>query len=122
MCVNPHNKKVCSDHGICDCGHCVCDHGYTGRYCEHSPLDSASVAYEQGTQTDLSAGDVGWAGDVLHQLSPRVSEMCTKLLNSRVEPLVQGALAALNLGSKAFKFTRINLGHVQPKITNIRTQ
>jgi len=80
-----------------------------------------SAKVSQGTQTDLSAGDVGWAGDVLQQLSPRVSEMCTKLLNSRVEPLVQGALAALNLGSKAFKFTRINLGHVQPKITNIRT-
>jgi len=34
---------------------------------------------------------------------------------------VEGALKALHLGSKAFKFTRINLGQVKPQITNIRT-
>jgi len=59
--------------------------------------------------------------DVLAQLSPKVSEMGTRVLNSRVEPLVQGALATLNLGRKAFKFTRINLGQVKPKLTNLRT-
>jgi hypothetical protein len=37
-----------------------------------------------------------------------------------VEPLAQGALLALNLGKKAFKFTRINLGQVRPQINNLR--
>jgi len=67
------------------------------------------------------AGQDAWMNDVLAQLSPKVSDMGTKVLNSRVEPLVQGALATLNLGKKAFKFTRINLGQVKPKITNLRT-
>jgi len=64
--------------------------------------------------------DSSWTSEVMQQLSPRVSEMGTNVLNSRVEPLVQGAMAALHLGKKAFKFTRINLGQVEPKITNIR--
>ena len=41
---------------------------------------------------------------------------------NQVEPLVQGALSALNLGKKAFRFTRINLGQVKPKITNLRSE
>jgi hypothetical protein len=38
-----------------------------------------------------------------------------------VEPLAQSALLALNLGKKAFKFTKINLGQVRPQFTNLRS-
>jgi len=62
-----------------------------------------------------------WMELVLAQLSPRVGEMGAQILNSRVEPIVQGALSSLSMGKKAFKFTRINLGTAKPKITNIRT-
>jgi len=68
-----------------------------------------------------SAANDAWITSVLTQLSPKVAEMGTRILNSRVEPLVQGALSALNLGKKAFRFTRINLGQVKPQIQNVRT-
>jgi len=90
-------------------------------FCLLVSCTTQAAQVSQGSQTDLSGADAQWAGDVLQQLSPRVSEMCTRVLNSRVEPIAQGALAALNLGAKAFKFTRINMGQVKPKITNIRT-
>ncbi|XP_030383061.1 integrin beta-nu [Scaptodrosophila lebanonensis] len=37
--VSPSNNKptlsqVCSNRGDCDCGSCICDPGYTGKYCE----------------------------------------------------------------------------------------
>eukprot|EP00092_Neocalanus_flemingeri_P008919 GFUD01009594.1.p1 GENE.GFUD01009594.1~~GFUD01009594.1.p1 ORF type:complete len:558 (-),score=154.47 GFUD01009594.1:168-1682(-) len=47
--------------------------------------------------------------------------MGAKILNSKVEPIVQGALSTLSLGKKAFKFTRIELGQAKPTISNIRT-
>ncbi|XP_023332371.1 extended synaptotagmin-3 [Eurytemora carolleeae] len=85
-----------------------------------SCLVTAALQVESAGQAG-AAGQDAWFLALLGQLSPRVSEMGTRVLNSRVEPLVQGALATLNLGRKAFKFTRINLGQVRPKITNIRT-
>ena len=38
----------------------------------------------------------------------------------QVEPIVQGALSTLNLGKKAFKFTKIELGNARPKLSDIR--
>merc|ERR1719244_30294 len=80
-----------------------------------------SVTRSQSSASSSTNLDNAWMAAVLAQLSPKVSEMGTVLLNTRVEPLVEGALAALHLGKKAFKFTRINLGQVKPKISNIRT-
>merc|ERR1719244_346691 len=80
-----------------------------------------SVTRSQSSASSSTNLDNAWMAAVLAQLSPKVSEMGTNLLNTRVEPLVEGALKALHLGSKAFKFTRINLGQVKPQITNIRT-
>jgi len=76
----------------------------------NSPLESGLGSKEEEA----------WLGMLFSQLSPKVKEMGTRVLNSRVEPLVQGTMSALNFG-KAFKFTRINLGDVKPKLTNIRT-
>lgn len=28
------SEQICSHHGECDCGECMCDPGYTGKYCE----------------------------------------------------------------------------------------
>jgi len=67
------------------------------------------------------AGQEAWVRQVLTQLSPRVGEMGANILNSKVEPIVQGALSTLSLGKKAFKFTRIKLGKAKPLIKNIRT-
>ena len=50
----------------------------------------------------------------------RISEMGAGILNSKVAPVAENVLAAINLGKKAFKFTRIELGDVKPVITNIR--
>ena len=50
----------------------------------------------------------------------RFAEMGSDILNSKVAPLAEEALAALNLGKRAFKFTKIQLGSVKPKFTNIR--
>lgn len=65
--------------------------------------------------------DDAWARLIMAQLSPRFGEMGAKVLNSKVEPIVQGALSTLSLGKKAFKFTRIELGNAKPKLSNIRT-
>ena len=51
----------------------------------------------------------------------RFAEMGSDILNSKVAPLAEKALAALNLGKRAFKFTKIQLGSVKPKFTNIRS-
>ena len=50
----------------------------------------------------------------------RISEMGAGILNSKVAPVAENVLAAINLGEKAFKFTKIELGDVKPVITNIR--
>ena len=46
--------------------------------------------------------------------------MGSSLLNSKVAPVVDRALAAIKLGSKAFKFTKIQLGTAKPQLNNIR--
>ena len=51
----------------------------------------------------------------------RFAEMGSDILNSKVAPLAEKALAALNLGKRAFKFTKIQLGSVKPKFSNIRS-
>jgi len=79
------------------------------------------VSVQLVASTTIDPVQDAWLVSMLSQLSPKVTEMGTRVLNSRVEPLVQGALSALNLGKKAFRFTRINLGQVKPKITNLRT-
>ena len=43
------------------------------------------------------------------------------ILNTKVAPIADKVLSAINIGKKAFKFTKINLGEVKPKITNIRS-
>lgn len=84
------------------------------------PLLSEAAKPVTGGGSGGAISDV-WLGEVLNQLSPKVSEMGTRVLNSRVEPLAQGALLAMNLGKKAFKFTNINLGQMRPQFTNFRT-
>jgi len=56
----------------------------------------------------------------MSQLNPRIGELGASVLNSRVEPVVQGALAALSLGRRAFTFTRISMGSARPRVENIR--
>lgn len=51
----------------------------------------------------------------------RFAEMGSDILNSKVAPLAEKALTALNLGKRAFKFTKIQLGSVKPKFSNIRS-
>ena len=46
--------------------------------------------------------------------------MGSSLLNSKVAPVVDRALAAIKLGTKAFKFTKIQLGNAKPQLNNIR--
>ena len=49
-----------------------------------------------------------------------MTELGSSLLNSKVAPVVDRALAAIKLGSKAFKFTKIQLGNAKPQLNNIR--
>jgi len=62
-----------------------------------------------------------WLLAIVAQLSPRVSELGAEVLNSKVAPVAEKALAALKLGKKAFKFTKIQLGSVKPELYNLRT-
>jgi len=77
-----------------------------------------SQSVSQSTQAELGQE---WVTGVFTQLSPRAGQMGEAVLNTRVAPVVDGALSALQLGRKAFKFTRISMGQVKPVITNIRT-
>ena len=46
--------------------------------------------------------------------------MGSNVLNDKVAPAADKALSALNLGKKAFKFTKIKLGSMKPKISNLK--
>lgn len=96
-------------------------------------------------QQKQSGNDEEWILSILSQMSPRYllriymdrtckyfeiqtniyplrfAEMGSDILNSKVAPLAEKALTALNLGKRAFKFTKIQLGSVKPKFSNIRS-
>ena len=59
-------------------------------------------------------------GENYNASSVRVSELGAEVLNSKVAPVAEKALAALKLGKKAFKFTKIQLGSVKPELYNLR--
>ena len=46
--------------------------------------------------------------------------MGSNVLNDKVAPAADKALSALNLGKKAFKFTKIKLGSMKPKISRLK--
>lgn len=50
----------------------------------------------------------------------RIAEMGSNVLNDKVAPAADKALSALNLGKKAFKFTKIKLGSMKPKISSLK--
>ena len=49
-----------------------------------------------------------------------MAEMGADILNTKVAPIAEKALSALKLGTKAFKFTKIDLGSKRPTLQNIR--
>lgn len=44
-----HDRKLCGGHGICNCGVCQCDPGYTGPACE-CPLNKDTCISKNGKE------------------------------------------------------------------------
>lgn len=59
-----------------------------------------------------------WINSVIQQLWPNVGRYTRKVITESVEPAVKGALEGYGLGN--FKFDKVVLGQIPPKITGIK--
>ena len=50
----------------------------------------------------------------------RFAEFCSNILNSKVAPVAEKTLSGLKFGTKAFKFTKIQMGEAKPKFSNLK--
>lgn len=50
-----HSKadKVCSGHGVCECGSCKCERGYSGKYCAECPVSMNNPPAPPPTHTNI---------------------------------------------------------------------
>ena len=79
-----------------------------------------SVTVAATSLTGSNNEDEEWLRVLMSQISPRLAEMGADILNTKVAPIAEKALSALKLGTKAFKFTKIDLGSKKPTLNNIR--
>ena len=59
-----------------------------------------------------------WVNAIIHQLWPNVGHYTRKLISESIEPAVKAALDGYGL--KGFRFERVVLGQIPPRITGIK--
>ena len=79
-----------------------------------------AVTDDVTSSSQLTSEDEEWLRVLVSQISPRMAEMGADILNTKVAPIAEKTLSALKLGTKAFKFTKIDLGSKRPTLQNIR--